>query len=343
MSYPGIIEDLKKLSNNQMPSRVPIFPVYSGGFCEKIAGVTYRQNRIDLEKMVDTSCIASEKYDYDWAWVFPDDFVEWEPFGVGTIDKENLPVAAVKYLPANIDTLNSMVFPDFSQGRMPIHLEAIRRVKDKLGNSTAVAGRIAAPFSALALLFGVSPLMMGIYDNPKFFKETMTKLSDFIISWGIAQRNTGVDILWVGDCLAGSSFISPEAFAEFVMPYAEEVIGELKKTGVFLIYHACETSFAHIKLEAELSIDAVNIGDGIEIMEVKKQIKKKKCLMGNLNPIYLRDSTPDGICRETAQMIENNKTEGGYIFSTAEGVTDDTAEENVAAMMETAKKYAAYS
>lgn len=343
MSYSNVLDDLKKLSHNHLPNRVPIFPIPAGGFCEKVAGVTYRQNRTDLKKMVHTSCIGAEKFDYDWAWVFPDDFVEWEPFGVETLDNENLPIAAIKYLPATFETLSSMVFPNFSQGRMPLHLETIRRVKNKLGNLTAVTGRIAAPFSTLALLFGVEPLMLGIYDNPKFFKEAMAKLSDFIISWGIAQRNAGADILWVGDCLAGSAFISSGVFAEFVIPYAEKVIRELKKTEVFLIYHACETSLAHIKLEAELSVDAVNIGDGIEIMEVKKQIKNNKCLTGNFNPIYLRDSTPDKICRETARMIENNKIEGGYIFSTSEGITNDTAEENVAAMMETARKYVAYS
>ena len=307
----------------------------------KAAGVTYRQNRIDLEKMVLTSCFGPEKYGYDWALVFPDDLIEWEPFGLKVTDKEDLPAAVLKYLPATVETLKNIAFPSFTEGRMPLHLEAIRQVKEKLGDSTAVAGRIGAPFSTLGLLFGIEPLMFSLYDKPEFIKEGMTKFSDFIIKWGQAQREAGADVLWVGDCLAGSAFVSPEIFAEFALPFADNVIKELKKTGVFLIYHACETSLPHIKLEAQLSADAINLGTGIEIREVKEQIRQKKCLMGNLDPINLvRDSAPEQIRAATAQMMEKNKTDDGYIFSTSEGITDDTAEENVIAMMETAKKYA---
>jgi len=343
MSYPGVPDDLKRCSRCEQPGRVLLFPLVLE-FNMRAAGMTYRQNRTDLEKIVRMNCETVERFGYDWALIFPDDYVEWEPFGLDMFDEEDLPVTPRKYLPATAETVNKMVFPDFTRdGRMPLHLEAIRRVKEKLGESTCVAGRVAPPFGSLALLFGVEPLMLGLYDNPGFLKEAMNRISDYIILWGRAQRDAGADALWVGDCLSASSFISPEIFTDFCTPYAEKVIGELKKTGLFLIYHACETSIPHIELEARLSADAVNLGEGIEILEVKKQLKQKKCLMGNLDPIrVLRDGTVEQIRTETSQMIEKNKAAGAYIFSTSEGITQDTPQENITAMMEAAKKCAVY-
>ena len=251
MSYRGVLDDLQKCSAGQHPSRVPLF-VLGEEFNMRMAGMTYRQYRLDLDKSVRMICDTVEEFGYDWALVFPDDYVEWEPFGLEMLDEEDLPTAATKYLPATRQTVREMVFPDLHRdGRMPIHLETLHRVKDELGDSTCVAGRVAAPFSAVGLLFGVESLMLAPYDDPNFLEEAIAKALEFTVLWGKAQRDAGADVLWVGDCLAASVFISPEFYARYAAPAAKKAIRALKETDLFLIYHASEYSPAHIKLEAE--------------------------------------------------------------------------------------------
>ena len=304
MSYAEILDDLKKCSRCEVPTRVPLLPI-SHEFAMRCAGMTYRQDRTDMDKVVKMNCSGVEKFGYDWALVFPDDYIEWEPFGLEMLDEEDIPVIPRKYLSATDRTLTGMVFPDIhSAGRMPFHLEAIRRVKEKLGTSTCVASRVAAPFSSVGLLLGTDSLLFNVADNPEFVKEAMNKITDFIITWGLAERQAGADILWVGDCLASGQFISPDSYAEMSLPYTEKVVRELKKSGVFLIYHTSEKSIEHIKLQCELSVDAVNLGEGVEITEIKKMTGNKKCMMGNFDPLdILRDATPEVIRKETTSMV----------------------------------------
>ena len=91
---------------------------------------------------------------------------------------------------------------------------------------------------------------------------------------------------------------------------------------------------------AQLSFDTINIGEGIDIGEVKQAIGQKKCLMGNLDTLnVLREGTPQEVAEETRQIVEKGKVGGGYIFCTGEGIPADTPGENVAAMVRAAHAY----
>lgn len=342
MSYNEILDDLKKCSLCQTPSRVPILPI-TLEFDMRCAGMTYRQNRTDMDKIVKMNVDAVSRFNYDWSLIFPDDYIEWEPFGLDMLEEEDIPVIPRKYLSANRDVLDNMLFPDIHKdGRMPFYLECQRRVKEKLGDGTLLGGRVAAPFTSVGLLFGTDSLMITMIDDPKLIKDTMEKISEYIINWGLAQRQAGVDVLWIGDCMASSLFISPPAFAEMAAPYVEKIAVELKKSGLFLIYHNSESSTEHIKMQCDLeSIDAINLGEAASISEIKKITNNKKCLMGNIDPLgILRDSTPETIAQETTKMIEENKQGGGYIFCTSEGTTQNTPTKNIEAMMQAAIKAA---
>ena len=343
MSYVGVLEDIKKCAQGEKPQRVPLFP-FVNEFNMRNGGMTYREIRTDIEKVVRMNCQAVEKFDYDWAVIFPDDYVEWEPFGLEIQDEENLPAIPNRYLAATSETVKNMVLPNPTRdGRMPIHIEMIRQVKKALGNATCVAGRIATPFSSIGLLFGVETLMLKLCEDSAFIKDAMEKIMPFIIQWGKCQRDAGADVLWVGDCLSSSSFISPETLAEVSLPYTEHVLEVLKKTGLFLIYHASEKSVPHITLSASLSADAINVNEAVKIWQLKEQLKCQKCLMGNLDPLMvLRNGTSKEVGDATISMLQKNKERGGYIFCTSEGVTQDTPEENIIVMMEAAKKGAIY-
>ncbi|MFH1616843.1 MAG: uroporphyrinogen decarboxylase family protein [Planctomycetota bacterium] len=342
MSSPTILDDLRKCSNCQTPNRVPLLPL-GLEFNMRFAGMTYRQNRLDLEKIVQMNCQSVQKFGYDWALIFPDDYVEWEPFGLEMTDEEDIPAMPRRYFSFTPETIKKLAFPDFAQGRMPIHLEAIRQVRKKLDGSACLAGRVAAPFSSVGLLFGIEPLLFAIIDKPQLVKDAMGILVDYIIRWGKAQQDAGAEILWIGDCFSSSQFLSLAMFEEFSVPYTKTVALELKRSGLFIIYHTSENSIPHIKLQADLPVDTVNLGEKVEIKKIKELINHKKCLMGNLNPVeVLRDATPDEVYDRTLSMIECNKDAGAYIFSTSEGITQNSTTENVTAMMKAARQASVY-
>jgi hypothetical protein len=93
--------------------------------------------------------------------------------------------------------------------RLPIHLEMIRRVRAALNDTVCVTGRIAAPFSALGLIYGIETLMMHLIDGPDLLRDNLKFFIDHQIAFGKAQLEAGAHALWLGDCVASSKFLSP--------------------------------------------------------------------------------------------------------------------------------------
>ena len=340
MSRKALLENLRKCAACEMPTRLPLLP-FPVEFNMRVEGMTYRQGRTDLDKLVSMTCKTVERFGYDWAMVFPDDYVEWESFGCEMFDEEDIPSTPTAYLPATHEILDNLRIPDFSEGRMPLHLEAIRQVRKNVGDEVCVASRIAPAFGAVCLLFGVEAVMVSLIDDKDFALKAMDKLADYVIRWARAEYEAGADILWVGDVLGASNFLSPHHFEEFVIPHAESTLKEIRKSGIFAIYHAAEKSLPHLQIGSHLPADAINVGEKVDIHQMRSQIDAKVCFSGNLDTLgTLKTGTPDQVKAAVASMIENNKRDAGYIFCTAEGVTQDTPEENGEAMMEEAIRLA---
>jgi len=336
MAYQGVLDDVRSCIAGAKPSRVPAFAL-GLEFDMAWNGLTCEQSRTDVDRMVATIVRSVEHFGYDWAMVFPDDYIEFEPLGLDMIDDPDHPAMVASYLPMTRESLRRFKLPDPDRDmRLPIHLEMIRRVRAALGDTVCVTGRIAAPFSSLGLIYGIDTLLLQMLDDPGLLHDNMKFFIDHQIAFGKAQLEAGAHALWLGDCVASSQFLSPACFAEFAAEAAAAVSTELLKAGAIVIYHTAETSAAHLKLQMELPASAVNVGEGVSIAQLREELGLKRCLMGNFDPILLRDGTPAEVAQATAAMVSENGVQGGYMFNTGEGVMANSPVANVEAMMQSA-------
>jgi len=342
MAYNGVLDDLAACVGLREPARTPVFAL-GLEFDMHMAGLTCADSRTDVERVVKATSDAIATYDYDWAVVFPDDYIEFEPLGLEMAGDPNTPAMPTRYLPMDRQTLARFQMPDADRAmRMPVHLEMIRRTKQVLGDTACVTGRIAAPFSSLALIYGIDALLTTMLLDPGLVQDNTRFFIDHQVAFGKAQFQAGADLLWLGDCVAASNFISLEHFAEFAVEPAAQVATGLLECGGHVVYHAAETSIPYIKLAAQLPVSALNLGEGVSVATVKRELVSRKCLMGNFDPILLRDGSRQQVAEATDKMIRENTPGGGYIFNTGEGIMTNTPPENVAAMMKTAKRVASF-
>jgi uroporphyrinogen decarboxylase len=270
--------------------------------------------------------------------VFPDDYVEFEPLGLAMRNDPDHPAMAAAYLPMTRAVLRGFRLPDPARDmRLPIHLEMIRRVRAALGDTACVTGRIAAPFSALGLIYGIDTLMLQLIDDPDLVHDNLRFFMEHQVAFGRSQLEAGAHALWLGDCVAGSKFLSPAYFARFAADAAAAVALELMKAGGIVIYHTGDTSAAHLKLQVQLPVSAVNVGEGPNIAALRAALGTKRCLMGNFDPLILRDGTPQQVAESAGRMIRENRSQAGYIFNTGEGIMANSPVENVEVLMRTAK------
>ena len=342
MAYPGVVDDLRTCARLGVPSRVPVFAL-GEDFDVAMCGAQYGEYIWSAESMVECQAQAVTRFDYDWILLHPDDYIEFEPLGIETTVSERIPPAAISNPPAGREALSSLKLPDPARdGRMPVHLEALGGIKSAFGEDLCVAGRVAAPFSSVALLYGIQEGLILVLDDPGLFRATAEFFVELMTMWGITQLEAGADAIWLGDCVASSGFLSPQHYADLAVEPAKRVSDALRAHAGIVIYHAGEDSPDHLKIAAD-HFEIINLGEGVDIGQIKASIGDRACLSGNADPIKLMNSDDlSEVEAETRRIVEAGKPGGGYVFNTGEGIPRQTRPEVVETTVQTARCYGRY-
>ena len=343
MAYRGVLEDIKKCINLQQPNRVPVFAC-SEEFDVRMAGELYCDYNSNSKIMAKCQIEAIKKFDYDWAWLQVDDCIEFEVLGVGTKGEGNILPATCNYLPATYETLKGLKMPNPKKdGRMPVLLDAIKRIKDEFGDTVCVTGRTAAPFSSVTLLYGMTETLMMLYDEPKLVKKTVEFFTELQSMWGVAQIEAGADALWFGDCNASGHLISVDQYMEHAFEGVKNCVKAYDAAGGWSFYHASEHKLEHMKAQIATGISALSVGPGVDMAVVKEAVGGKCCILGNVDPINaLLQGTKERVVEDSKRIMNIGKQGGGYIFNSGEMVPRDIPEENMIAMIKTAREYGKY-
>ena len=343
MAYDGVVDDVKKAIALGEPNRVPVLAL-SEEFDVKWYGKwDYETVCQDGDKIAEVWIAAIEEFDYDWAWVQVDDCFEFEPLGVGCPGEGDILRATKDHLACTREGLESWVhFDPLTAGRVPEKLKAIRKIRDRFGDTVLVQGAAAAPYSCVGLTCGLSETMMlamtdrGLLDDMcAFFVEQQYRFIK-------AQVDAGAHAIWLGDCNAYSSMISIGQYRDLAFPSCKELVDRCKRDfGAIFHLHNSETQVPYLLEEAKLGVDIISAGPDADIAAVKQAMTGVCCFTGNLDPIeVLMRGTPGQVAAEVERIMDTCKPGGGYLFNTGEMNPRDTPVENMHAMVRTAKRLA---
>jgi len=156
------------------------------------------------------------------------------------------------------------------------------------------------------------------------------------------------DAILIG--MSGHMIWNPEPiFRVLSLPALQEVTAICKAAGVVSQIHCCGPERALVKMAAEESdLDSINpleippMGD-CDLARLKREFGTRISLMGNLHTteVMLR-GTPDDVRRASRRAIDDAADGGGFILSTGDQCGRDTPDENILAMIDTARTYGRY-
>jgi len=143
---------------------------------------------------------------------------------------------------------------------------------------------------------------------------------------------------------------SPDLAKKYAIPALKRWSKWTRDAGIPSMIHSCGLSRWLVEeLARETDIDCINplemppMGD-VDICEVKEKLGKDIALMGNIHTTdVMLNGTVDEV-KETAKfLIKNVGKGGGFILSTGDQCARDTPEENIFALVETAREYGVYN
>jgi uroporphyrinogen decarboxylase len=178
--------------------------------------------------------------------------------------------------------------------------------------------------------------MMGA---PDLWRQLMTKLSEVVGAYLLAQARAGARALQLFDSWAGQ--LAPSDYREYVAPYTRRAIEVARVAGVPIIHFGVNTSGMLAELR-DAGGDVIGVDWRIELSDARRLLGDDVALQGNLDPVALL-APWEGLRPRAQRILDQTEGRRGAIFNLGHGVLPQTPVENVRRLVEFAHEYSAAS
>jgi MtaA/CmuA family methyltransferase len=271
--------------NSSLPTFSGLIHVTAEGL--RSEGLIFHEVHKDARKMAKASASTFKLSGLPSAVAPLDMYVEAEALGASIDFVENrefvFPQIA-KPLFASTKYLNSGYFEsaDFvNKGRIPLVCEAIRLIKEDIGQGAVIGGMIPGPYTLLLFLIEPGGLFAEMKREPRLVADALFQLASFLAQVGVAYRNAGADFITIHDMGGSPGFIGPAKYEQFVYPAQKLLIAELPAPRVLSV---CGNTNKSMELLAQTSADAISV-DQLNDLAASRKILTDTLLFGNIDPV----------------------------------------------------------
>ncbi len=331
-------QNMKAWCNEQIASeRKKALPILSFPIIDQM-GCSVK----DIVSSSDLQCEAMKKIadltDSAASVSFMDLSVEAECFGAKiTFLDDEVPTVIGTLLETEED-VDDLTVPEIGAARSGLYIDTIKKVKEKITDRPIFAGMIG-PYSLAARLMGVTEIMINGFEEPDMVHKLLDKVTDFLISYGLAYNQAGANGVVMAEPVAG--LLDPDSAEEFSAPYVKKIVDAVQNDEFIVIYHNCGSNTI-VALDSILSTccAAYHFGNAIDMGEMMEKMPQDILTMGNIDPAgVLLNGTVETVKAETQKLMENCAKYPNFIPSSGCDIPPKTPWENIDAFFETVKNF----
>lgn len=268
---------------------------------------------------------------------FMDLSVEAEAFGANIrFSEDEVPIVVGSIVKSEEDAINLKV-PKVGAKRTRIYLDAMKKAKQEIKDCPVFAGCIG-PFSLAGRLLGVSEAMICCYDEPEMVHLVLKKATEFLINYLQAYKDLGIDGVFMAEPLAG--ILSPNLCDEFSSRYVKEIVSALDDDSFLVAYHNCgNNTLKMVDTILSTGCRLYHFGNAISIEQMLKLMPKDVMVMGNIDPVSLKDASKEDVIAATNALLEAIGDVDNFVISSGCDIPPFAKWENIDAFMKTAQEY----
>ena len=299
---------------HEKPDSIPWVP-FAGVHAGAVKGYTAEEMLKDADKIVESLIEVNKLYMPDGLPILFDLQVEAEILGCELLwAKDNPP--SVKSHPYEEGKSLPCVckLPDENSGRMPMILDATRRVKEAIGDETALYGLICGPFTLASHLRGTN-IFMDMMMEPEYTKDLLDFCGQVAIRMAGMYIDAGVDVIAVVDPLI--SQVSPKHIKKVMLDTFKGVFDYIRSRDVFSCFFVCGNATKQIEVMCEMGPDGISIDENVNLPEAKKITDSYNiCIAGNipLTTTMLHGNQQDNI-KTVIDEIDSIEDKTNFIVS----------------------------
>ena len=250
---------------NKEVERVPWIP-YTGIHIGSLTDITAEALLKDENLLYENLMEAHRLYSPDGMPIIFDLQLEAEILGCELMWADKAP-PSVKTHPLSETKDITLKLPQKDDGRLPLVLNVMERMKKEVGETTALYGLLCGPLTLASHLRGMD-LFMDMYEDPEFVQRLIDFSTDVFLKIADFYIEAGMDVIAAVDPIV--SQISPDSFEEFLHKPYTKIFEQLRKRKVFNGLFVCGDATKNLEVMCNTKPDSISIDENIDIVEAKK-------------------------------------------------------------------------
>ena len=328
----------------EKPDRVPVFPMVRE-WCSRQAGMTFIDEMTNAEKHVYAQFYCVNKFGYDCVWDLQGVHAESEAMGSRIEYSESKSPTVDEPAVSNYDQdlPKLKLLNPYKDGRLPMILQGIERLKELCEGEIPVIGYVQGPFRHAAMLRGTELMLREVYKDKENVRKLLEIALDSLIVWGTAVAHAGADIIMISDPVSSGDMVSPKLYKEWSLPYTKQLCRAIKKTGVKVFMHICGDTMDRLEMLAATEVDGLSLDSKVDFSMAREKLGADYLLIGNVDPTDpLTLGTPELVYEHCKKVIEQAGSEGHFILSAGCLVPAEAPPRNLEAMIKAAREVGSY-
>ena len=334
-------ERMEALAEGKKVDRIPVCPIL-GEYPSVVAGIPVDRYLHSSRLMAEAQVQAFYGLGYDSVGVGPDYLGMAEAMG-----------CRLRYAPDERPQLAASVVEDERSlsrlkpveaerdGRLPMYLEALKTIKDRIGDQVKVGSGVGGPFTLAACLRGTEEFLKDLIRKPDFAHQILEISRQSIMNYMEACSRLGVSCS-LGEPLASCSVISPHHFRQFAKPYLSAICEWYRSCfGRSLSLHICGITKPVWEDVAALGVSQFSFDEKEDVEEAKRFIGTRLVIKGNVPPVSVlaRGSYEEVTAAATRCLNKGFDSPKGYVLSSGCTVPLETPPGNIRALIDASRRF----
>ena len=311
-------ELLFRTLRHEETERAPWVP-FAGVHAAFLKGYTATEMLTDADKAFECLMEVNRLYRPDGQPVIFDLQIEAECLGCGLTWADDCPPSVSSHPldgpddePAEVPC--DCTIPTAESGRIPYVLDVMKRMKEAVGDTTALYGLICGPFTLASHLRG-NNLFTDMFD----FEDEVTELFSFCnrvcIRMAELYIEAGMDVIAIVDPLI--SQISTAHFEQFMTEPYTALFDAIREKGAFSSFFVCGDATRNIEVMCETKPDSISVDENVNLVKAYEICNEHNVVVGGnipLTTVMLLGNQQDNM-KCVVEMIDSIPGKKNYIVA----------------------------
>lgn len=291
---------------------VPFAGVHAG----KLKGYTAKEVLTDKDKLYESLMEVNRLYKPHGQPVLFDLQIEAEILGCDLVWSQDGPPSVASHPLEGDNPIVPCIctLPEKTDGRIPLALDVMNRLKKSIGDTTALFGLICGPFTLASHLRG-NDIFMDMFDDEEYviaLLEYAQKVGERMAEY---YMEAGMDIIAVVDPLI--SQISPEHFEKFMSVPFKALFDKIRAKGAFSSFFVCGNATRNIEVMCKTGCDAIFVDENVDLPAAKHITDRYHITIGGnipLTSVMLHGTQLDNM-KYAIDLLDKIENKDNYIMA----------------------------